>query len=72
MKRDYRLYLDDIIGAIGRIEKYVKGLSFEEFARDNRTVDAVLRNFTIIGEAAKHITEMVKEKQRRGRNLSGK
>ena len=29
MKRDYRLYLDDILEAIGKIEKYTEGLSFE-------------------------------------------
>lgn len=62
MNRDYRLYIDDIIEAIEKIEKYVKGLTFDEFARDTKTIDAVIRNFEIIGEATKHIPEEVRQK----------
>jgi len=45
MKRDYRLYIDDILEAIEKIGKYVKGMSFDEFAEDAKTIDAVIRNF---------------------------
>lgn len=62
MKRDYRLYIDDILEAIGSIEGYVIELTFEEFIRDKRTVDAVIRNFEIIGEGAKHIPEKVRRR----------
>ena len=62
MNRDYRLYIDDIIEAIEKIEKYVKGLTFDEFARDTKTIDAVTRNFEIIGEATKHIPDEVRQK----------
>ncbi len=58
--RDPRLYLDDIVEAIGKIEGYVEGLSLEEFSRDGKTVDAVVRNFEVIGEAAKRIPEKVR------------
>ncbi len=58
--RDPRLYLDDIAEAIGKIEDYVEGLSLEEFSRDGKTVDAVVRNFEVIGEAAKRIPEKVR------------
>jgi uncharacterized protein with HEPN domain len=61
MKRDYRLYLDDILEAIEKIEKYVKGMSFDEFVEDTKTIDAVVRNFEIIGEAAKHIPPTMRE-----------
>jgi uncharacterized protein with HEPN domain len=61
MKRDYRLYLDDILEAIGKIEKYTEGLSFEEFRQDGKTVDAVIMNFTVIGEAAKQIPEKIRK-----------
>lgn len=44
-----------MLDAIGNIEDYTRGLSFEAFAKDKKTVDAVVRNFEIIGEAAKHI-----------------
>lgn len=62
MKRDYRLYLDDILEAIAKIEKYTGGTSLEYFRKDDKTVDAVIRNFTIIGEAAKHIPQNIKKK----------
>ena len=61
MKRDYRLYLDDILEAIGKIEKYTEGLSFEQFRNDDKTVDAVIRNFAVIGEAAKQIPPKIRK-----------
>ncbi len=62
MKRDYRLYIDDLLEAVEKIEKYVEGLSFEEFSQDSKTIDAVIRNFEIIGEATKHIPQEVRGK----------
>jgi len=62
MRRDYRLYLDDILEAIAKIQKYTKGLSIEQFKDDDKTYDAVIRNFAIIGEAAKHIPANVRKK----------
>jgi uncharacterized protein with HEPN domain len=40
-----------------KILKYTKGLSFEEFLTDDKTIDAVVRNFEIIGEASLRIDE---------------
>ncbi len=60
--RDYRLYLHDIKEAIEKIETFTKGFTFEEFAEDDKTVDAVIRNLEILGEAAKHIPKRLKEK----------
>jgi len=62
MKREYRLYIDDILEAVEKIEKYVEDLSFDEFTEDTKTIDAVIRNFQIIGEATKRIPEEVKGK----------
>jgi uncharacterized protein with HEPN domain len=53
--RDFQVYVEDIIDAINSITAYSKGLTYEEFVRDRKTVDAVIRNFEIIGEATKHI-----------------
>ncbi|MEA3493696.1 MAG: DUF86 domain-containing protein [Candidatus Margulisiibacteriota bacterium] len=61
MKRDYRLYLDDIIEAIGKIEKYTKGLTLDVFREDDKTIDSVIRNFEIIGEAAKNVPESMRK-----------
>ena len=50
----FRLYVQDILEAIQRIDQYMANLTFEEFSKDSKTVDAVIRNFAIIGEAAKY------------------
>jgi uncharacterized protein with HEPN domain len=61
MPRDHRLYLDDIVGAVDRIQSYVKGMDYPRFAADQRTVDAVVRNLEIIGEAARALPIEIKE-----------
>lgn len=53
--REWKLRIEDILESIGKIERYTAGMSFVDFLADERTVDAVVRNFTIIGEAARHI-----------------
>jgi len=60
MPRDYKVYLDDIIEAIGRIFDYTNGLSFETFSSDRKTIDAVNRNLAISGEAVNRIPERLK------------
>lgn len=62
MKKDYRVYLDDILEALGKIERYTKGLGFREFSQDSKTIDAVVRNFEIIGEATKRLPKKIREK----------
>ena len=62
MKRDYRLYLDDMIEAIEKIQKYTEGLNFDQFRKDDKTIDAVIKNFATIGEAAKHIPPSIRKK----------
>ncbi len=61
MKRDYRLYLDDMLEAVGKIERYTESLSYEQFRKDEKTIDAVITNFAIIGEAAKHIPAKIEK-----------
>ena len=55
MPRDYSAYLNDILKSIANIEEYVSGYSFEQFVSDKKTIDAVLRNLEIIGEAVSMI-----------------
>ncbi len=55
MPRDYRIYLEDILEAITKIRRYTTGLSREALAADERTLDAVVRNLEVIGEAVKQI-----------------
>lgn len=61
MKRDSRLYLDDILEAIDKIQEYSSGLDFDEFSSDSKTIDAIVRNFEIIGEATKRIPKETKD-----------
>ena len=53
MPRDYKISLDDILEAIDRIETYTAGMDTLSQA-DRKTVDAVVRNLEIIGEAVKN------------------
>jgi uncharacterized protein with HEPN domain len=55
----------DIIKCGERIIVYTEGLSFTEFIRDPKTVDAVVRNFQIIGEAAGRLPRDFKQKHSR-------
>ena len=56
-RRDSLLYLQDIVDSIEKIEEYTHGRSFEEFSSNNEKIDAVVRNFEIIGEAARYISQ---------------
>ena len=62
MIRDLNLFLDDIIEALEKIEEYTAGIDFIAFTKDKKTIDAVIRNFEILGEATKQIPENIKSK----------
>jgi len=61
-KRTPKLLLEDLIESAEKILQYTKGISFEEFSKDNKTVDAVIRNFEIIGEASNLLPDEIKDK----------
>ncbi len=56
-RRDWRLRLNDIQYSAEKILRYVQGMDFDTFSEDQRTIDAVVRNFEIIGEAARNIPD---------------
>lgn len=58
--RDFKFFFNDILSSINKIEKYTNNLTLEEFLADEKTLDAVIRNFEVIGEAAKYIPEDIK------------
>lgn len=60
-KRDSGLLLADILLAISKIKDYTEGLDFDGFMADSKTVDAVERNFEIIGEAANQFPKSLQE-----------
>jgi uncharacterized protein with HEPN domain len=60
--RDCQVYVEDIIAAISSIDLYTKGLTYEDFVSDKKTVDAVIRNLEVIGEATKQVPLAVRQK----------
>lgn len=61
MKRDYKLYLQDIKDCINKIQEYVKNINEEQFCKDEKLQDAVIRRLEIIGEASSSIPRSLKE-----------
>ena len=51
--------IEDILEAIANIQSYVKGMDLKQFKVDRRTVDAVVRNITVVGEAARYIPDEI-------------
>ena len=56
-KRYILLLLDDMLQSALKIKRYVKDINFNSFISDDKTKDAVVRNFEIIGEASNRIDE---------------
>ncbi|MCX5810105.1 MAG: DUF86 domain-containing protein [Proteobacteria bacterium] len=61
-ERDYILFLEDILNAIEKIERYTKNLTLEKLCENDMAIDAIVRNLEIIGEASKNVPEKVKSK----------
>ena len=54
-------YPDDILDGVEKIKRYTREMTYEEFVDDSKTVDAVLRNFEVIGEAAKNVPDEIRQ-----------
>ena len=61
-KRTPDLLLEDILESAKKIQKFTKGMSFDKFIHDEKTIDAVIRNFEIIGEASNRLSDEFKTK----------
>ena len=62
VRRQFILYLEDMLQSMEKIEVYLNKLNFSEFKKNSMVVDAVIRNFEIIGEASKNIPKNIQEK----------
>lgn len=60
-KRHAELLVKDILDSAGKILSYTDQMTFDEFLCDGKTIDAVIRNFEIIGEAANRLPEEFKD-----------
>ncbi len=62
MKRNYKLFLEDISERIIMIDSYTAGMSFEAFVQDDKTVSACIREIEVIGEAVKQIPKEITDR----------
>lgn len=60
-ERRAELLLQDILESAHKIIEYTQNLTFEQFVNDSKTIDAVIRNFEIIGEAARRLPKEYKD-----------
>ena len=60
-KRTPLLLIADIIDSGQKILTYTANLTFDQFTADSKTIDAVIRNFEVIGEAANRLPEDFKD-----------
>ena len=62
MKRDIKVYVNDILESIGKIEEYTEDVTEGEFCKSTQIQDSVLRRLEIIGEAVKNIPQELKNR----------
>ena len=60
-KREPKLLISDMLESCNKILQYTDNMDFEAFCNDSKTLDAVIRNFEIIGEAANRLPEDFKD-----------
>ena len=63
-ERTWRFYLDDMIRFSERILEYTDGLGQSAFVAGGVVYDATLRNLELIGEAATHVPEVVRDSEK--------
>ncbi len=62
MKREYKEYIFDILSSMEKASKFVEGMTYEDFLKDEKTVFAVIRALEVIGEAVKNLPEDIRKK----------
>jgi uncharacterized protein with HEPN domain len=64
MKKDFRIYVNQILEAICEIEEFTKNLTYEDFLRNKMAIKAVSMNLILIGENVKQVPAEIKQKHR--------
>ena len=62
MKRTYKDYILDVLSSIQEIGEFTKDMNFEEFIKDRKTVNAVIRSLEVMGEAVKKIPVEIRDR----------
>jgi len=60
--RKQRFFVEDILESIKKIQRYIENLNYNDFEKNELIVDAVIRNFEIIGEASRNIPDEIRNK----------
>src|ERR1700749_2157184 len=60
-ERNPKLLLEDIQDSAAKILNYTENFSYQDFIADSKTIDAVVRNFEIIGEASNRLPESFRD-----------
>lgn len=60
--RNWKMRVGDILECIAKIQRHTQGYDFDDFKGDDKTIDSVLRNLEIIGEATRQIPREIKER----------
>jgi len=63
MTRDYVDYVEDIVDSMTKAEDFVRGLTYETFIADEKTIFAVIRALEVIGEAAKKVPDSLRSRR---------
>ena len=58
-RKDWKIRIHDMLKAVEAVQRYTAGMTFLDFTADRKTVDAVVRNLIIIGEAAARVPDEV-------------
>jgi uncharacterized protein with HEPN domain len=58
-RKDWKIRIHDMLKAVEAVQRYTAGMTFQDFSADRKTVDAVVRNLIIIGEAAARVPDEV-------------
>jgi len=61
-KREYRGFLEDILDNAQKAIRFIEGVNFKDFKKNEEKIFAVIRALELIGEAAKHIPKFVRSK----------
>lgn len=61
-RRELGDYIQDILDAIVEIKEFIQGMRFENFAKEKKAINAVVRSLEVIGEATKKIPEDLRER----------
>jgi uncharacterized protein with HEPN domain len=62
MPRNYLLYLEDILTSSSKILKYADDSSLDDLIKDEMRLEAIVRNFEIIGEASSKVPQEIRDK----------